>query len=76
MTQKIPIGKVCYKGPHASYLGESDYGACGSHEYGTIYISVEWEYPNPRGEVFDLNNVAEMIARLFEEDEIRRWTEA
>ena len=76
LTQKIEIGKVCMKGPHPAYEGQSDYGCCGSNYFATIYVTLEEDYPNPRGEGFDLSKTAKMIAELVKAEEERAWSES
>jgi hypothetical protein len=65
MTDRIEIGRVCYKGPHAYFVGDPDYRVCGSHEYATIYLTIEQNLPNPRGEVYTLEEARERIAEAF-----------
>lgn len=68
--KRVPIGKVCYKGNHASFRGEADFGCCGGHEYATIYVSVETDFPNPRGgETMSAEHAAVYIRRAFEAQE-------
>lgn len=65
MTERIEIGKVCYKGNHESFAGEVDHGACGSHYYATLYLTVEVDYPG-RGESPDLETYAAHLRELIE----------
>lgn len=62
--ERAAVGKVCYKGNHAIFDGESDYGVCSSHEYATIYLSIEEDRPNPRGERITAQDVAEDLRFL------------
>lgn len=66
---RVEIGRVCYKGPHLSLVGETDFGVCGSHDYARIYVTLEEDYPNPRGEVFTAQEAADEIARVVREHE-------
>jgi len=52
VNERIQIGYVCYKGPHAAFTGEDDYGVCGSKAYAGIYLTIEEHHPNPRGETY------------------------
>ena len=65
-SERVEIGKVCYKGLHVALNGETDYGVCGSHYYATVYVTVEVDRPNPRGEEIALAAVAEEIRRRVE----------
>lgn len=72
MTDKILIGKVCYKGNHPSFDGEADYGTCGSHYYADIYLTVEKTSPG-RGDEPNLKEIAEDVARAFKDAEEAGW---
>ena len=73
MRERVAIGKICYKGPHIDLIGNSDYGSCGSHEYATIYITVEEDYPNPRGGGVELATIAAEIAEIVATAESHMW---
>lgn len=74
MTERIEVGKVCYKGNHVYFVGDSDYGTCGSHEYATVYMSLEIDYPNPRGEKISLeDDIVSELRTIVQESEKFRW---
>lgn len=71
---RVEIGKVCYKGGgHPAYHGDDDFGACGSKYYATIYVEVEEDYPNPRGEHYTSEDAARDIQLLVREAALRGW---
>lgn len=72
MTDRILIGKVCYKGNHPSFDGEADYGACGSHYYADLYLTVEKTSPG-RGEEPNLEEIARDIRDAFKAAEAHSW---
>ena len=72
--ERIEIGRVCEKsGGHAYYIGNSDYGVCGSHEFATIYAAIEIDRPNPRGTTYSLEAVADAIMRMSKATEAHAW---
>jgi hypothetical protein len=76
VTDRIEIGKVCYKGGdggHFIFVGDSGYGVCGTKEYATVYASIELDYPNPRGESKPLEELREEIARMVAGYEVHGW---
>lgn len=73
MADRVKIGAVCYKGNHLDLDGMDDRGVCGTHEYQSIYLTVETDYPNPRGdEPVTAEQVARFIRNAIEEQEVRR----
>lgn len=73
MPNRIEIGKVCEKGPHTDFAGNSDYGSCGNHYFGTIYLSVEQDREG-RGEPLpDLAHIAAELRRIVRDAENHRW---
>jgi hypothetical protein len=68
------IGYVCYKGPHPSFIGDPDYGACGSKEFARIYVVVESErLESPRGETYSAEEAAEAIRQMAVESDAHSW---
>lgn len=74
MTDRVLVGKVCYKGNHPSFDGEVDYGTCGSHYYADLYLTVEKTSPG-RGEEPNLEEIAQDVAAAFRAAEGARWNE-
>lgn len=69
-AERVKIGAVCYKGNHLDLDGMVDRGVCGSHEYQSIYLVVETDYPNPRGDApLTASHVATTIRATVEADE-------
>lgn len=75
MSERIEIGKVCYKGNHESFVGEVDHGACGSHYYATLYLTVEIDYPG-RGEEPDLQRYAANLEDLVRAGSLEQGRQA
>jgi hypothetical protein len=70
---EVEIGYICFKGPHVAFRGESDYGCCGSKAFAKVYIRVEVEHRNPRGEEYTAQDVADSLARHIAEAEAHGW---
>ena len=67
------IGSVCEKGNHLAFLGEEDYGACGSHYFASIYISVSENWHSIRGQAPPAAaDVARGIASIVSREETFR----
>lgn len=73
MTERVEIGYVCFKGPHISLIGGEDHGVCGSKAFARVFVSVEVEHPNPRGEAYTAEDAADAIRRVVEEAERCAW---
>lgn len=78
-TERRLIGYVCEKGNHLSFDGYVDHGACGSHYYADIYVTVErrtHEDGTPyygRGQQPNLDEVATAIRNVFEVTDRQGW---
>jgi len=73
MSDRVEIGYVCFKGPHIALVGEDDYGVCGSKSFARVYVTVEVEHRNPRGEEFTAEDAAEEIRRRVAEADAHTW---
>ena len=61
---EIVIGEWCEKG-HTDFVGESDYGVCGSHYKAKIVVSLQWgEGGRGRDDYTDEQILAEVAERL------------
>lgn len=69
------VGYVCFKGPHAAWAGESDYGVCGSKAFASIVIDVVENYPNPRNESYTAEDAAAQLREIVDRDERMRERE-
>lgn len=69
---KVEVGKICYKGNHTSYYGEADHGACSGHYWATIYLTVEEDRTNPRGEAVDPEYLKEQFTSMVRDAEETR----
>lgn len=70
MSERVEIGRVCEKsGGHSYFIGDSDYGVCGSHEFATIYVTVEIDRTNSRGSTYTAEDAAEEIRHMVKEYE-------
>lgn len=76
MSERIEIGKVCYKGNHLALHGEEDFGFCGSKYWATLYLTIEEDFPNPRGEEFSIEDAAEQLKRIVANAEAHAWCDA
>lgn len=80
-SERRLIGYVCEKGNHPSFDGYVDHGACGSHYYADIYVTVErktHEDGTPyygRGQQPNLEGVAKAIRHAFEVTDRQGWDE-
>lgn len=72
MGSQEKIGYVCYKGPHAAFAGEDDYGACGSKTFANIYVVVDND-TSPRGEHYSAEDAAAEIRRAVADAESNRY---
>ena len=63
---EIVIGAWCEKG-HTAFVGESDYGVCGSHYMAKIVVSLQWgDGGRGRDDYTDEQILAEVAERLEE----------
>jgi len=74
---EIVIGEFCEKG-HTDFVGESDYGVCGSHYMAKIVVSLQWgDGGRGRDDYTDeqiLAEVAEYLEAVIDRDEqALRW---
>jgi hypothetical protein len=80
MSGRTEVGHVCFKGPHPSWVGEVDHGACGSKAFARIYVTVEADFLNPRGEDYTSEDAAAALREIISEWDAwrdqRDWAEA
>lgn len=76
MADKVKIGFVCGKGHgHTQFVGEIDYGACGSKTVAEIFVTVEERedlYPEYRG-LMTAEDVAGELREIVNEHD--NWRE-
>lgn len=72
-NNRVPVGNICFKGPHLSWIGQEDHGVCGSKYFATIYLTVEDDYPNSRGESVSLDGIAAALRGIVANEEKLRF---
>lgn len=72
-VMKVEVGRVCEKGNHIALEAEDDFGACGSHYWATVYITVEKDRDGRDGDEIDAEALLEHLERLVKADEAHRW---
>ena len=73
MNERIEVGYICTKGNggHFSLAGESDYGVCGSHIGGRIYIESEDSCIDLEQQA---NSLADWVARAEKALDAEYWS--